>query len=536
MTIRQTLIPALAGLCTALLCPSCTTDEALTADAGSPIQFRAWLQEDPAARATSANTWDGGEEVAVEVDGTVVPYVAAADGFLTVRSGYDPHLWNSKTADISVRAWYPYGWECDDLHLDTDQTGATALQDNDRLQAEIPAIAFGHTADLTFLHRTALVSVALVADATLAMMGLSIAGLNIYGVEAPATVSADFVDNLHYNTVHLAPQTIAGGTAFITVRLSNGTELTYSLPAAGLTLDQSKQYCYHITASLPGLSVSAPTIAAWTSATLSTLVAPSSYTTVDVTGLADDPILLSGNVLLTGTTATQVRIANGSNVLMQDFSTTNNVECEGNAHIRIAGTNTIDITASALDRTALLTNATLVLEGTGSLTVRSWSGVGIGGGFSNLVFRSGTYDVSTADATGATLYPAAIGAGASARAGNLIIEGGTIQAQGGGSDDAVCGGAGIGTCASATEPAVPVLENIIIRGGTVTATGGKASGSGYRGAGIGIGHNGRVGSIHIAGTVDHVTAQQGSGAQGPASLDGGTGCTIVIDDESKVTR
>lgn len=69
-------------------------------------------------------------------------------------------------------------------------------------------------------------------------------------------VSADFTGaNVKYNDAMVVPQTVAGGTAFISVTLANNTVLTWS-PAAALTLESGKRYTYLVTVTRRELSVS----------------------------------------------------------------------------------------------------------------------------------------------------------------------------------------------------------------------------------------------------------------------------------------
>jgi hypothetical protein len=75
------------------------------------------------------------------------------------------------------------------------------------------------------------------------------------GTASPITVGADVSPNLTTNIVYndaiIVPQTIASGTAFITVRLSDATNLVYRLPAA-TTFESGKKYGYLITTNTTG--------------------------------------------------------------------------------------------------------------------------------------------------------------------------------------------------------------------------------------------------------------------------------------------
>jgi len=72
------------------------------------------------------------------------------------------------------------------------------------------------------------------------------------GTASPITIGADVSPNLTTNIVYndaiIIPQTMASGTIFITVRLSDNTNLIYRLPE-NTTFESGKKYGYLITAN-----------------------------------------------------------------------------------------------------------------------------------------------------------------------------------------------------------------------------------------------------------------------------------------------
>ena len=69
-------------------------------------------------------------------------------------------------------------------------------------------------------------------------------------------VSQDFTEvNVRYNDVIVVPQTVAAGTTFITLQLSEGIELAYLLPK-DTTFESNKKYTYHITVSRTEVKIS----------------------------------------------------------------------------------------------------------------------------------------------------------------------------------------------------------------------------------------------------------------------------------------
>ncbi len=152
-------------------------------------------------------------------------------------------------------------------------------------------------------------------------------------------------------------------------------------------------------------------------------------------------------------------------------------------------------------------DASLTINGDGSLTASSKYEAGIGGGNGNrngrLVINSGTII-----ANGGTVNSGAgIGGGSSGTGGTIIINGGNITATGGSTAAGIGGGNGSDS------------GSITINGGTVTAVGGS------NGAGIGGGWYGSASNITInGGTVKAVSSD--SYAIG-AGISGSTGNIFI---------
>jgi len=77
-------------------------------------------------------------------------------------------------------------------------------------------------------------------------------GITVAGTATPITIGADvsasLTTNINYNDAIIVPQTLAAGTAFITVRLTDGKNLIYHLPE-NTTFESGKKYGYLITAN-----------------------------------------------------------------------------------------------------------------------------------------------------------------------------------------------------------------------------------------------------------------------------------------------
>lgn len=202
--------------------------------------------------------------------------------------------------------------------------------------------------------------------------------------------------------------------------------------------------------------------------------------------------------ILTGTLAGdyKITIADGATVTLRNANITGlsptthyaGITPVGNATIILEGTNTVKGGHEDYPGIFAAENATLTIDGEGSLTA----------------LPNG--------------YTSGIGGGYKIPAGNIVINGGTITATG-------VNGAGIGSGEQSS------CGDITINGGTVTAQGG------YHAAAIGSGYDAVCGNITIADTVTQITATRGTYANNfiGAGVDGTCG-TVTITDGANVIR
>lgn len=108
------LLFVLCQLATAIWLTSCTDDVASVDEqtAGSPVELTVRVAGHVQSRAITDNTWDGGEEVGVQLDGKCYKYIADASGKLTVAPGGEIPRWSGPNDKKTVVAWYPYSDEC----------------------------------------------------------------------------------------------------------------------------------------------------------------------------------------------------------------------------------------------------------------------------------------------------------------------------------------------------------------------------------------------------------------------------------------
>ena len=300
-----------------LMTASCSdvTDDGITLPDGKyPMTFTASVDglsvPNPASRATTDNTWMGGETVAIQTDSDVKQYTAASGGHLTVASGAAPFYWQNNNETKKVTAWY-YGTGYDATPPDgttwavqSDQSkteaGNTAgnYQRSDFLYAPATDIPFSdrNSASLSFYHQTARVVVNIVnaeaaTDAsairsvTIGHAGnLALSGSYSAPTGAGATAGTWNTSSGSPTMGSIIPRKLAapgaltgGGTAlasyaalvipqqmkdkkFIAVTLANGNTYYYTPTQDGdANLQSGRQHTYDITVKHGYLEVSANT-------------------------------------------------------------------------------------------------------------------------------------------------------------------------------------------------------------------------------------------------------------------------------------
>ena len=303
---------AMAGFA-CLLATSCndvTDDDTTLPDGKYPMTFTAAVDGLTVSRATTDNSWAGGEEIAIQIGGEVKKYTAASGGNLAVASGADPFYWQSNSETKTVTAWY-YGTGYDAKMPDgitwavqSDQSkteaGNTAgnYRRSDFLYAPATDIPFSdrNSASLSFYHQTARVVVNIVnaeaaTDAsairsvTIGHAGnLALSGSYSAPVGAGATAGTWNTSSGSSTMGTITPRKLTapgtltgGGTAlasyaalvipqqmkgkkFIAVTLANGNTYYYTPTQDGdADLQSGKQHTYDITVKHGYLEVSANT-------------------------------------------------------------------------------------------------------------------------------------------------------------------------------------------------------------------------------------------------------------------------------------
>lgn len=235
------------------------TDSSGLPEGKYPLVIEAGGLESVASRATVDGNWEGVTDVALQVGAEVKTYTVSASGANkenAMLSSAAPFYWRSR-ADITVTAWWPYNaadLSMSEVKVKADQSSLENFKSSDYIYAHSDAVEFENPT-LEFTHRTARVTVTLVEGkgvTSLEGASVSLNGLDTEH-ENPASVTPYKVsDGFTYDAL-VAPQTIAQGTAFITVTL-NGTTYSY-VPDAAIELAAGSRYNYTVKVNAKGLEL-----------------------------------------------------------------------------------------------------------------------------------------------------------------------------------------------------------------------------------------------------------------------------------------
>ena len=143
-------------------CGQNDSDDTLLPAGKYPMTFTTSVNGLAATRATMDNSWDGGEQVALQVGDEVKQYQISGSGASATLTSSDPFYWTSTEETKTVKAWYcGNGYSAAELHswqVASDQSAAdnSAYKASDFLYAPAKDISFGsEDKSLNFYHQTA---------------------------------------------------------------------------------------------------------------------------------------------------------------------------------------------------------------------------------------------------------------------------------------------------------------------------------------------------------------------------------------------
>ena len=258
-----------------LLFASCSQEETggvtPLPDGKYPLQLTV-EQAQPQTRTGGKDTWTGGEEIGVLLDGMTdaKKYVMDASGKAEPADAGNTIYWKN-TAEASVQAWYPY--RTDSPVNISDQSGGYA--DFDLLYATARG-RYDQAINLRFNHRMAKVEVTLAAGDDITEEELDGATVKIYGVWEvkfidgsvnPKESTYGEIKPYHDGATKkfeavMAPQNTTG-KVLIEIGIG-GKTFTYTpdTDAVG-KLEAGKRYAYTITVKAGGIDVQAVSSGTW---------------------------------------------------------------------------------------------------------------------------------------------------------------------------------------------------------------------------------------------------------------------------------
>ena len=220
-----------------LAATACTQDEAnqLSEETeGIPMTFTATGLTPPAVVtfATVDGDWADVTSVAVQIGSEVKAYrvTHSADNLTATLNSDDPHYWKA-TDIVTVSAW----WPCADgetampaVVVRADQSGDGYAQSDHIGVAEELLHYNGGTPTLAFTHRTARISLTLSGStsdvSSVRLTNLSTADGN------PGEIIARGAGSGTYEAL-VAPQSVAQGTAFVSISTADGKTYVYRMQA-----------------------------------------------------------------------------------------------------------------------------------------------------------------------------------------------------------------------------------------------------------------------------------------------------------------
>lgn len=143
-------------------CGQNDSDDTLLPAGKYPMTFTTSVNGLAATRATTDNSWDGGEQVALQVGDEVKKYQISGNGPLATLTSSDPFYWTSTEETKTVKAWYcgngysPAALDSWKVASDQSALDNSGYKASDFLYAPAQNISFGsEDKSLNFYHQTA---------------------------------------------------------------------------------------------------------------------------------------------------------------------------------------------------------------------------------------------------------------------------------------------------------------------------------------------------------------------------------------------
>ncbi len=202
------------------LCAACAADLGDTLADPQPIVFSAVQLEGETTftRAATNGTWEGGEQVAIKIDGVVKKYIVDESGALTPDGSTTPFC-RTSTSDIAYTAWYPYSDEEPTTPTIVTDQSTTEAQESCNLMTAKGAVN-GQTATLQFSHKAARLGFYL-ADSD--SDNAPVTGATVTVTIDDQTYTAHEDGNGYYSLLVAPQKSVSYGQDFLTITASGKT-------------------------------------------------------------------------------------------------------------------------------------------------------------------------------------------------------------------------------------------------------------------------------------------------------------------------
>ena len=221
-----------------LAATACTQDDAglLSEETeGIPMTFTATGLTPPAVVtfATVDGNWAGVTSVAVQIGSEVKEYrvTHSADHLTATLSSDDPHYWKA-TDIVTVSAWWPYTegeTAMPAVIVQADQRG-NGYAKSDHIAVVEKQLSYNEgTPTLDFTHRTARVSLTL-SGTTSDVSSVRLTNLSTADGNPGEIIARDAGSGTIYEAL-VAPQSVAQGTAFVSISTAGGKTYVYRMQA-----------------------------------------------------------------------------------------------------------------------------------------------------------------------------------------------------------------------------------------------------------------------------------------------------------------
>ena len=206
------------------------------------------LSPDADTQATVESDWEGVTSVAVQIGSEVKAYrvTPSADRLTATLSSDDPYYWTG-TGLVTVSAWWPYTdgeTAMPAVVVQADQSGdGYAQSDHIGVAGELLGYNEG-TPTLDFTHRTARISVT-VSGGTSSISSVRLTNLSTADGN-PGEIIAHHAGSGTIYEALVAPQSVAQGTAFVTISTTGGKTYVYRMQRDA-KWDAGSEYAYNIT-------------------------------------------------------------------------------------------------------------------------------------------------------------------------------------------------------------------------------------------------------------------------------------------------